>query len=558
MNVAELLELNQEEILDQCLQQVRRTPAAEGLTDPEIRNSLREYLRSLTKTFREGTIAAEASREQRLVDLHLLTRLRQGFNLDDVIHEYTFLGEAVSRIGSRVDPADRPEPQDIERFFLSLNRAVAAAVETFSKQFGEHEQNQKRYLRLLDQIAREALTAGQLPLHERLGDVIKLVLAATQAQTAALLLYRQETKKLKMAASIGILGERAGEYEAALGSDTFVAQIADMDEESILAEQFTADVEVSRPLRESGLESLLGHPLKARGRLLGVLYIGIKERRPFLSWELQRMSALAQRLALLLDNADLFQDRQASIEQLQAERELRERFVSVLAHDLRGPLSTAKMAAQLLTRRLEGLDEPRGLAVRIDRNLDRADRMVRDLLDANRIRAGQRLPLHLEECDLASLARDLVEELETLHGGRFVLKAETAVRGIWGSDELRRAIWNLAINAVKYGAPDQPITITVTQQDSEALVAVHNEGQALSAEERESLFLPFARSHAAQTGGRPGWGLGLTLVRGAALAHGGSVQVESEPGQGTTFTLRLPLDARPHQPSPAPEGVESS
>ncbi len=92
-------------------------------------------------------------------------------------------------------------------------------------------------------------------------------------------------------------------------------------------------------------------------------------------------------------------------------------------------------------------------------NIDRTDRMLRDLIDVNQIRAGKQLPLRLNQCDLAAIAREVVEELASIHGKRFFLKAEDGVRGIWSAEELRRALWNLTANAIKYGAPDKLVTI---------------------------------------------------------------------------------------------------
>jgi signal transduction histidine kinase len=93
---------------------------------------------------------------------------------------------------------------------------------------------------------------------------------------------------------------------------------------------------------------------------------------------------------------DLLEELRVTVERLDAERVVRERFVSLLAHDLRGPLSAARLGARLLSVRPEGLDARRDVAIRIERNVERADRMIRDLLDANRLRAGHRLPLDLQ------------------------------------------------------------------------------------------------------------------------------------------------------------------
>ncbi len=230
-----------------------------------------------------------------------------------------------------------------------------------------------------------------------------------------------------------------------------------------------------------------------------------------------------------------------AVGRLEQERELRERFVSTLSHDLRTPLTSAKLSAQLLTQKSVGPATLPKLSERIVKSINRADRMIQDLLDANRIRAGEPLPLTFEEFDLAELARVTLDELDAGIGGRFVLQAKTAVRGQWNADGMRRVIENLASNAVKYGASDQPITVSVTVESSQAWITVANSGNPISKEDQSTLFEQFRRAPTAERGPQKGWGLGLTPVRGIVEAHGGRVTVESNPSIGTRFHVALPM-----------------
>lgn len=228
---------------------------------------------------------------------------------------------------------------------------------------------------------------------------------------------------------------------------------------------------------------------------------------------------------------------------------LREKFMLTLAHDLRGPLTAARAAAQMILRRPEAPEVPRWAARAIE-GVDRVDAMVRDLLDLGRVGAGRRLSLTLAPCDLTALARGVVEGLELIHGKRFVVAAPEPVQGHWSAETLRRSIENLLTNALKYGGAERPVTLRVGMREGRAEVSVHNEGSFIPVEERESLFQVFRRSRAAEEGPQRGWGLGLPLVRAVAEAHGGSVEVSSDLRTGTTFTLNIPLDARPFQDRP--------
>ena len=114
--------------------------------------------------------------------------------------------------------------------------------------------------------------------------------------------------------------------------------------------------------------------------------------------------------------------------------------------------------------------------------------------------------------------------------------------GRWSCDELRRALWNLVVNAVKYGRDDTPITIRIERYGDRARLSVHNFGDPIPPENRERIFDVFMQRTGAPQA-EDGWGLGLALVRGCAQAHGGEVVVDSSLAAGTTFTIDLPLDA---------------
>jgi signal transduction histidine kinase len=227
----------------------------------------------------------------------------------------------------------------------------------------------------------------------------------------------------------------------------------------------------------------------------------------------------------------------------------RDQFFATLAHDLRNPLNAAQASAALIARdpRAEGV---RGWANRIIDNIGRADRMVRDLLDAMRVQTGARLLLEIKPCDLVEVVRQSLERFHAEAGERIVLAADGPMPGYVAPDALGRAIENLIANALKYGAPSEPITIMIGETHGRAVLKVHNHGAHIPAEKQETLFRAFQRLSEAETSGKSGWGLGLAQVRAVAEAHGGSIGVDSLPERGTTFIIDIPLDARPYQDSP--------
>lgn len=231
-----------------------------------------------------------------------------------------------------------------------------------------------------------------------------------------------------------------------------------------------------------------------------------------------------------------------------AQSALRERFIITVTHDLRNPLQVINSAAELLLR---SQDPARTgvLAKRIVDNSQRMDRMIQDLLDAAVFQSGERLRLHLDRCDILAVAREVCDPLVEVYGPRFEI-AGAPVEGWWDRDAMRRVVENLVGNALKYGKPDAPIRITMDSQHERMLLMVHNEGEPIPAGQLETVFQVFRRAEAAKDGEKRGWGIGLPYVRSVAESHGGSVQLDSGAGRGTTLAIDIPIDARPYQNAP--------
>lgn len=266
--------------------------------------------------------------------------------------------------------------------------------------------------------------------------------------------------------------------------------------------------------------------------------------------DLEFVSALTDLVSVALDRfyrtkleKELRESLQIKVENLERERELREAFVSLLTHDLRTPLSVILGSSEFILRRPDDPQSSRKFAEKIVTHVNRVGQMITNLLDANRIHSGEKLPLKLESVNLCKLIEETAAELVTIFGDRFVIKCAPAVDLYCDPNGVRRIIENLCNNAIKYGSPNSPVTLKVEHFKEEIQISVHNFGEVISIEDQKSLFQQFKRTQNAQAGVHKGWGIGLTLVKGVAEAHGGSVAVESKPDSGTVFTVTLPKDA---------------
>ena len=219
-------------------------------------------------------------------------------------------------------------------------------------------------------------------------------------------------------------------------------------------------------------------------------------------------------------------------------RDIQELFMVTLTHDLRGPLNVVKMGTQLTLRRLERGDTHVDVATKMLNAVNRLDSMIQNLLDASRLRAGQSLKIEFEECDLEMLVQDVAEDLNFAYGERFVVVCDSDIRSYCSRKEIRRVIENLAINAVKYGNPSTPITLTLQQTETQISLTIHNEGNPIAPDAQSILFQQFRRTSAAED--QTGWGLGLFLAKSITEAHQGTIEVESAQGKGTSFIVKLP------------------
>jgi signal transduction histidine kinase len=222
--------------------------------------------------------------------------------------------------------------------------------------------------------------------------------------------------------------------------------------------------------------------------------------------------------------------------------------VGVAAHDLGNPLLALQLRLQRL--RAQTRQDPRaqeGLAL-VEREARRMGLLVHDLLDLSRLSAG-RLPLDLEELDLAALAREVAERFSdqaTAAGSALVVHAPGPVRGRWDRQRMDRVATNLLSNALKFGQ-GHPVEVHVLADGDRVRLAVRDHGVGLPPDAQGRLFGRFERLGAT---GRPGTGLGLYIVHQLVEAHGGTIHVSSRPGHGATFTIELPSAHAPLERRP--------
>ncbi|MFN2545847.1 MAG: PAS domain S-box protein [Myxococcales bacterium] len=219
--------------------------------------------------------------------------------------------------------------------------------------------------------------------------------------------------------------------------------------------------------------------------------------------------------------------------------ELRDEFLSIAGHELRTPLTALLMQLQSLAR--FGQIEDARVQQRLEKTVASAMRLetlIAQMLDVSRITAG-RLELETEQVGLDALVREVVDRFSELAAEsrcEVDLRLEP-VQGCWDRLRLEQVVTNLVSNAIKYGR-GRPIEIETRRDGADAMLRVTDHGLGIAPEDRQRIFQRFERSR--RTREYSGFGLGLWITRSIVEASGGTIAVESQPGRGATFTVRLP------------------
>jgi signal transduction histidine kinase len=286
--------------------------------------------------------------------------------------------------------------------------------------------------------------------------------------------------------------------------------------------------------------SMMSVPLAGREHTLGVITFATAESgRTYGPDDLSLAEDLASRAAIAIDNARLYNEARQAIR-------LRDVFLSVASHELKTPLTSLSGNAQMLERRVTrnpNLNERdrRALHVIVEQ-ARRLNQMITTLLDVSRIQNDQ-LSIECTPVDIDFLLKRLVDELTSTLDQHTLVYSGAAKPLLVKGDELRleQVFHNLIQNAVKYSIDGGVITLRAEQQENMVVVSVTDKGIGIPHNALPYVFNRFYRASNVNAQNISGIGLGLYVVHQIVSLHNGVIDVTSEEGRGSTFTVRIPL-----------------
>ncbi|MBK9711024.1 MAG: GAF domain-containing protein [Kouleothrix sp.] len=323
-----------------------------------------------------------------------------------------------------------------------------------------------------------------------------------------------------------------------------LAVAAEVPDSMLVASAY--DDEHLRIVRELAPAAFLIVPLRAREHVLGAMTLAVAES----DWrygpaDVALAEELARRAAVAIDNARLYSEARSAVR-------ARDDLLSIVSHDLQNPLQVIKSQAELLLRRAARagtLDVEQATAglVRINGETTKMNRLIGELLDLARLQVAQALDLDRQPIDLVALARRVAAERQQSTSLHAILVEAAAPELICHVDGVRleRLLDNLLSNAIKYSPGGGEVVVAVARERDGgdwAVLTVRDRGMGIPADDLPRIFDRFHRGGnvAGKIGGT---GIGLASARQIVVQHGGTISVASVEGQGSTFTVRLPLAA---------------
>ncbi len=435
-----------------------------------------------------------------------------------------FEGRSKKRFGTATDIHDQKLAEDRQRFFAAVSDSLAFAVDW------------KEQVDQATRVAIDYLGGGCIVYLKQPDGSISLEAITHRDQGC-----ESATLEAHRLYPLRIEDGSTPDLAIRTGKSTWIPEV---DPEFLMSQ--AKDPQHRSLLARLGLRSLITIPLGTERERFGAITI-VSQERVLTQVDLDTIEEFARRIGLALHNSLLFRAQVDSVLQLRQAIEARDDFLSVASHELKTPLTSLKLQVQLrkrlLLRSLDDAFQPEKLREMFEsdsRQIERLNRLIDDMLDVAQINTGK-LSLICEPFDLKELVLDACAQLRGAFesaGRTLNVIALESVKGKWDRFRIEQVLTHLMTNAMKYGS-GKPVQIRLMHEAEKASIQVQDHGIGIAPKDHARIFNRFER--VASGTGPGGLGLGLFISRQIVEAHGGTLQVASEEGMGSTFEISLPL-----------------
>jgi len=474
-----------------------------------------------------------------------------------MVHPIRTLQEGAARIGAGdLDQEIVIKTGDeLEALANQFNQMSAQLRESYA---GLEKKVDERTAELQETVAHQRATASILGIiASSVGDTDPVFdaiarAAASVIQNARVQLFLVEDGMLHHVGGTGLNEEQRaslkGFYPAALENTGYNGKSI-LEKRTVHVPDVLADSNrpgLAKASHEAtGLRAVLVVPMISEGEAIGSITTSFTEPGEFTDKQITLLNSFAAQAVIAIRNARLFREIQEKSRQLEIANQHKSDFLANMSHELRTPLNAIIGFSEVLLEKMFGEVNEKQLDYLQDIHSSgkHLHSLINDILDLSKIEAG-RMDLDIAEFDLSSAlqnAMTLVKERAQRHGIALTLEADEAI-GAFRADErkFKQIMLNLLSNAVKFTPEGGKIGVRARPVGNAVEVAVTDTGVGIAAEDQESVFDEFKQVGRDYTKKAEGTGLGLALTKRFVELHGGSIRLESTPGQGSTFTVTIP------------------
>ncbi len=439
------------------------------------------------------------------------------------------------------------EKEDID-LLSSIGSQIGVAVEnaTLYSELKRHDETSETLFEI------DRVVSQSLDLDEIFREALAKTIQVTSSDAGAIYTLEEDGKTLKLKTSSGLSMDFAGAVSE-LKVGTGVAGGAVLAKKPLVTDiDHFPSRDLVPSLEKEGLVTIVGAPLMAKGRVVGAMNLGNRNRRTFSKDDLDVLASIGRQIGVAIENARLYQEAKTSYEKLQAAYEelksldrMKSEFLSNVSHELKTPLVSIRGYSELLHDEKLGLikDEQKKSLEAIIRNADRLTRLINSILFISKMQA-ERLEFQFQPVDMGEIIKICVDDARSMIDTKQITleKDITGISKASGEkDRFIEVISNLLDNAIKFTPIGGKISIKGRDDGEFVHLEVIDNGIGIPSNIIPKLFSRFYQADASASRKYGGTGLGLYITKNIVDAFHGKIWIESEVGKGTKVHVLLPI-----------------